>query len=88
MIKEVTILQEKRIKIYSPAWTASGHGYCDNIEGKLYFDEIYLNQIQANKLLKEAQKIYNDNNYKAIWMKEPQLEIYWKTLKKQEKRGN
>ena len=79
MRRTTIITEEEWIKIESPHWVASGHGYCDEIEGVTYFDEPYIDEVQKEKLLEKANAIYKEK-YARLWMKEPRVDIYWKEI--------
>lgn len=82
-MKTITIeIKQERVKIISPSWKAYMMGMNEIIPEILYCDEIYESDEQVEKLLIEAQKIYDKKNYRLSWIKEPEIRIYWKTLKK------
>lgn len=84
MKKVTTIIEEKRVRIISPKWTASGQGYCFDIDEYIYNDEAWTNDERPKELLEKAKQFYKEKDFAKHWTSEPKIEIYWKKLSVQE----
>ena len=83
MKRKVIITEEKMVKVESPSWYLSGHGYCEKIPKVDYFDEPFISEEHSKMLLEKANKIYKEKGYESRWIKEPVLSVYWEVLKEE-----
>ena len=72
-----SVTEIKYFRIESPAWTAIGHGYCDRIPGKVWYEGPFVSDEDVENKLAQAMEIYKSQH---DWMKAPQKKIFWKPL--------
>lgn len=72
-MKTRVITQTLYIKIFSPSWVASGHGYHDLIEEKIWYEGPY----QSEEHIQEVME-YAKEEIKGSWIASPKILYQWK----------